>query len=369
LGCLWLATASFAQAQVRNDNPLVSTRDKAVDAAARRFFSDPCHVGLSIAVVSGTEPHFYNYGSTTRGGERTPTRDSIYEIASVTKTFTGALAAKAVVESRMELDADFRAYLDGPFPYLEGARQPVTLRMLATHTSGLPRDIPDSDALLDKPDFRTLPVRFRAMQRGYGRTRYLDALRRTPLRADPGGSEAYSNVGMMLIAFGLEHIYGQPFEQLMRREILVPLGMASTGFSVSRSMRVRLVRGYDRLGRPAPALPTAEYAAWGLYSDPEDMARFVAWQLDSTSRVIAQAHAAIDVEVGADPDKRKGLIWNIGIEDGAPMLWHGGGSFGTTSQVVLFPSSREGYALMANDACGQTEDELKKIAVELHIGR
>jgi len=163
--------------------------DAAVDRAVQPFLQDTCHVGLSIAIVRRREARFYSFGSTSRRTHMKPSPDSVYEIASVTKTFMGALAAKALLQHRMQLDADFGQYLPTRCPNLTWQGYPLTLRSLATHTSGLPRDLPDTDDLCAHRDPETLPYKLIARDSGYDRARYLEELRRVTLQSRPGTKE------------------------------------------------------------------------------------------------------------------------------------------------------------------------------------
>ena len=172
-----LVVAASTSASVPTDNPRKSALDRAVDAAAATFFSDRCHVGVSIAITDHGRRNFYDYGTVSKARPRVPTRRSLYEIGSITKTFTGALAAKALLEGKMSLDSDFRGYLKETYPNLESAGKPITLRTLASHTSGMSRDIPNNDDLFKgKPDFDKLPYLLMAREKGYDRARYLRKL-------------------------------------------------------------------------------------------------------------------------------------------------------------------------------------------------
>ena len=344
-----------------SDNPLQTVLDRAVGAESARFFDAGCHVGLSMAVVRPEGTYIYNYGATTRDGSRLADRRSLYEIASVTKTFTAALAAHAVIDKRMTLDGDFRAYLPDSYTNLAWNGDPINLRWLLTHRSGMPRDIPDTDAIYARGDFRTQPHDLIAIAEDYNRNRILSALHDVHLNSAPGEKEAYSNAGFLVIAFGLERIYGQSFPELTSRIILRPLGMTSTSFAVKRADRSRLVKGYDRYGRIMPYhLPMAG-AAWGLYSSAEDLGKFVRWQLSEQNPLIDLSHQPL---IGNERDG-VAMAWHLGFESDQPMLWHGGGSFGMSAQVVLFPKQHDGYALLANDACQGTESALADIAVSL----
>jgi CubicO group peptidase (beta-lactamase class C family) len=156
--------------------------DTTVNDQARAYLSDTCHVGLSIVARSGAQVRFYDYGSIVRGYTVKPTPDDVYELASVTKTFTGALAAKALIEHKMTLDGDFRRYLSGEYPNLILNGKPISLRTLATHSSGLQRDMPDSDALMTRHDYDRIGYRLAALDRGFTASRTLAALHGVTLR-------------------------------------------------------------------------------------------------------------------------------------------------------------------------------------------
>ncbi|HWR16862.1 MAG TPA: serine hydrolase domain-containing protein [Terriglobales bacterium] len=339
----------------------LKTTDSSVNRAAAKFMSNGCHVGLSIAVVRETETRFYNYGSTSRNVKDLPSADSVYEVASVTKTFTGVLAAKAVTERRMDLDGDFRKYLPQPYPNLAFEGYPITLRSLATHRSGLPRDLPDTDDLYAHPDFERLPYKLIERDSAYDRSRYLRELHTVRLKSRPGTKEVYSNLGMKVIGFALEVVYNAPFEVLIRQNILEPLHMSSTGFVVNAEQG-RLVHGYSRGGNAMPYHLRNAGAAYGLYSSTRDMAKYVQWQLNESDPVIHLAHSLLY----RDTDDGQALIWNVTTKQGSRILWHGGGTFGMTSQVVLFPDDKEGYVLLANDTCEGTEAAMKDIAIAVH---
>jgi len=369
LACLaaLLVTATAAADSARlpavaSDNPRQGALDRAMDNAAVDYFRNGCHVGLSIGVVTPGGVFFYNYGATRPHGHTLPGRHSIYELASVTKTFTGSLAARAVIEDKLHIDDDFRLYLPGDYANLAWQDKPITLATLITHRSGMPRDIPDSDAIFTKKDFKTLPYELLALQKGFDRSKLLSALHGVKLRSAPGSTEVYSNAGYQVIGLGLEKIYGQPFETLMSRQLLQPLGMNSTGFTVEGAKHTLLLSGFDRQDRKVPYHPRNAGAAWGLYSTTEDMSKYIRWQLDANDPIVRQMRQPL---VG-NAKEGEAMPWNLATEGEQPVLWHGGGSFGMSSQVVLFPAQGEGFVLLANDTCEGTEGALKTIAMDVH---
>ena len=332
--------------------------DRAAVRATSAYVQAPCHVGLSVVALADGRTRHYDVGSTRRAQAHPPTPDSVYELASLTKTFTGALAARALHEQRIALDADFGNYLPEPYPNLAG----ITLRMLATHTSGLPRDLPDSDGLLAHPDYDRIGEQFAALNRGFDRAHSLHALHGVQLRAPPGTQEAYSNLGTRVIGYGLEQVEHAGYAQLLAAQITGPLGMHHTLLVPDPAMRARRATPYNRYGHAQPFHDDSAGAAYGLYSTPRDMARYLAWQLDEGDPVVALAHQPIRGTL----DQGDGLIWHLGRDHGARLLWHGGGSFGTTSQMVLYPDQRQGFVLLSNDACEGSEEQLRQMAMALH---
>jgi len=361
-GLLAAVTCAAHGLALGTDNARQSPLDQAVDQAARAFFASGCHVGLSVAAVTPGASFFYDYGSARRDAAALADSTSLYEIASVTKVFTAALAARAVIEHRLSLDGDFRADLPGAFPNLELDDRPITLRWLIAHRSGMPRDIPDTDAIFAKHDPLTRPYELRARLGSLDRRRLIAALHGIRLRQGPGAEEHYSNAGYLLVGLGLERVYGQPFEALMERRLLRPLAMRATTFSVPPSRRDRLVTGYDLLGRRMPEHPRSAGAAWGLYSSPEDMARFVRWELERRDPAVILSQQLL---LGSESDG-VAMPWHVMLDRGEPMLWYSGESFGMTSQVVLFPRQHEGYVLLVNDACTGSEQGLAQLAMAVH---
>jgi D-alanyl-D-alanine-carboxypeptidase/D-alanyl-D-alanine-endopeptidase len=350
--------------QLPSDNAKQTALDKAVDKAAGEFFGDDQHVGLSIGIYDRGKIVFYNYGTTNKSAGRVPDQKSIYEIASITKTFTGALASRAILDGKMTLDGDFRAYLNEPYPNLEKNGKFVTLRLLATHRAGLPKNVPDTDALFRNPNFDTLPFQLIDLEKPYDDAAYLRELHQVELRSTPGSEVVYSNFGIKLIGFGLQQVYHESLEELLKTKILGPLGMDRTGLAVLQHDEPLLVQGYSPSGKPMPYHLLNAGAAGGLYSDAEDMVRYIRWQLDENDPVIRQSHAPI---FGSGENVQEGMVWYMTQEGGERKLWESGGAFGMASQLVLYPESRIGIVLLANDGGFSSQDELGAMAKKIRV--
>ena len=90
-------------AQTLNDNPMRNRLDSAVDLAAKSYLSKSGRVGISIGISYNKRHYHYNYGQRAPGSKQLPTAESVYEIGSITKTFTGLLVAHAINEGKMKL--------------------------------------------------------------------------------------------------------------------------------------------------------------------------------------------------------------------------------------------------------------------------
>lgn len=234
--------------------------------------------------------------------------------------------------------------------------------MLAAHRAGLPKNIPDTDALFKNPNFDTLPFQLIELEKTYDDAAYLRALHQVELRSEPGSEFVYSNFGIKLIGFGLQQVYHLSIEQLFKTEIFGPLGMKRTGLTVSPDNERLLVQGYSPSGKSMPYHLFNAGAAGGLYSDAEDMVRYIGWQLNDSDPVIRQSHSAI---FGGGDSVQDGMVWYMTQENGERKLWESGGAFGMASQLVLYPGSRIGVVLLANDGGFSTQDQLGAMAEKI----
>jgi D-alanyl-D-alanine-carboxypeptidase/D-alanyl-D-alanine-endopeptidase len=123
----------------------------AMTAAADVFMADERSVGLSVGVIAGGFMYRQHFGK--RSWQRAQRADdrTLYPIASLTKTFTGALLAQAQRDGKLRLDDDIRNYLDGDYPNLAFGPTPIRVFHLLNHRSGLPRTLPPMPEA--EPDF------------------------------------------------------------------------------------------------------------------------------------------------------------------------------------------------------------------------
>ncbi|WP_190811695.1 serine hydrolase, partial [Flagellimonas sp. S3867] len=282
-----------------------------------------------------------HYGELEIGKKNQPNDSTIYEIASVTKTFLGTVAAKAVLDGKINLNDDVRMYLELPYPNLEFDKKPVTIKHLLTHTSGFP-NFPIKGE--NKPDF-------------------FEGLKEIKIDSEIGSEYAYSNTGPELMAYILEKVYGIPYEELVAKFILRPNGMNSTKFNLTKDEKLRLVKGYNEENE---IMPNFKRNLWGgtigLHSTTLDLVKYMRFQLDETNAVVKESHK----EFFETPyDFSIGYHWNILKEDDNIIYRHHGGIFGMQNWFMIYPKYNMGISILSNASFNDTGDILEEVAKEI----
>lgn len=352
--------------QLPTDNPLLDARDSVVHQSVLAFFADQPRVGLSIGICYQGKEYYYNYGSTEKDRQHLPGRNSVYEIGSISKTFTGTLLASAVVEDRVLLDDDVRKFINkeyGSYPNLEYNHIPIRLKYLVSHVSGLPMFLPDRPGLFTNPDFDSLPFTISRIQNSYSRQQFFADLHKVTIDTVPGYRFRYSNAAAQLLQYVLENACQKTYEELLGQWITGPLAMSSTTAQLLRVNQFELVRGYNAKGRLMPYNPPMLASAGGIFSSTADMIRYLAFHLRESNRTVGLSH---EVVVGDIRQHATGLNWQEQLTPNhTRKLWQSGGTFGFGSYCVLYPEERIAIVLLSNESDPGTQGELEKIATKI----
>lgn len=188
-----------------------------------------------------------------------------FGIASLTKQFTAALVLQQVERGKLQLDGKLSEYLAW---YRQDTGQRITVEQLLHHTSGLPPDY-DNPAFSDSAE----------AMRHYEPQAFAEKFCQPDLQAPPGTKWAYSNSGYVLLGLILERVTGRPFADLLRDEILQPLGMNDTGMDNNDLPQHGGAIGYTRHAgpryTPGPRLDRGHvFSAGAMYSTAEDLFRW-----------------------------------------------------------------------------------------------
>jgi serine-type D-Ala-D-Ala carboxypeptidase/endopeptidase len=348
---------------IPSDNKFKSQIDTIVQKATLPFIGDTSKVGLSIGIYTNGEVHYYNYGTTQKGKQSLPTNKTVYEIGSISKTFTGTLLAQAVKDKKVKIDDDIRKYLDGNYPNLEYQGKPIKLSHLVSHISGLPFFLPDIPNLFQNANFDTLPFTISKIQQNYSKQKFFEDLHTVHLDTIPGYKFHYSNAGAQLLKFILEKVYKMPYDKLLSEYITRPLKMQNTNSLFLKNDITLLVKGYNDKGKLMPYNPQILDAAGGIFSTTSDMLKYLKFHLNENNEVVALSHKVTTGEIN---HHAIGLNWQEQITSKKQKkIWQSGGTFGFSSYCVIYPETKVGIVLLANESDPGAQGGLEGIAEEI----
>lgn len=303
-----------------------------IDREARKLIDQ----GISDSFVVGVVKPGRTY---VRGfGDRVPDGDTVFQIGSLTKLFTVATLLSLAEDGLMSLDDDLARLLGGRVQLAPRIRA-ITLRQLASHTSGLP-PVPQPLMALARDDAD--PYRQLSREVIY---RYLSTAE--GLRS-PGRFE-YSNYGMGLLGHVLEDRAGASLEQLMAARILAPLSMSSTFMTPQEGPIRSLAAGSSQAGDAAKAWRFGALSgAGGLCSSVNDLLAFIQANLAAQGPVTSVLRT---LQGGGEPHALR-LGW-FGpsvidrIAGNRTILWHNGRVGGYAAYLSIDVVQRTGVVMLS----------------------
>ncbi|HEX4199094.1 MAG TPA: serine hydrolase domain-containing protein [Caulobacteraceae bacterium] len=230
------------------------------------------------------------------------TADTLFWVASCTKALTSIAALQLVEEGLIQLDDPVGHWLPDlaaptvlkgfdadEKPILEPAKEPITLRRLLTHTSGLGYDFCSADLARYTAAVGASPSRIDPPD--------------IPLLFEPGQGWQYS-IGIDWAGRLIEAVTGESFDDALRRRVLVPLGMDDTGFFLSEGQRARLASMHARtpdgglapMPFAMPSEPNFGMGGGGIYSNPGQYLRFLDSMLGRGPQLLKSEHFDIFCE-------------------------------------------------------------------------
>ncbi len=261
-----------------------------VDAAVQPVMKANDIPGLAVAISLKGEPHYFSYGLASKEDGRQVTPETLFEIGSVSKTFTATLAGYALAQDKMRLDDRASQH----WPALQGSRfDGISLLDLATYTAGgLPLQFPDS-VQKDQAQIRDY---YRQWQPTYA----------------PGSQRLYSNPSIGLFGYLAARSLGQPFERLMEQQVFPALGLEQTHLDVPEAALAQYAQGYGKDDRPLRVGPgPLDTEGYGVKTSAADLLRFVDANLhpERLDRLWAQALDATHRGYYKVGDMTQGLGW------------------------------------------------------------
>jgi CubicO group peptidase (beta-lactamase class C family) len=310
--------------------------------------------GASLAVFDGDGEieAVTGVANANTGVEVTP--QTLFQIGSNTKLYTTTLVLQLVDNGQVDLDSPVRSYLDD-FELADAkAAEEITVRQLLTHTSGMQGDYFDDFGRGD--DCTAL---------------YVESLRTLTQVHPPGERYSYCNTGFVVAGRIVEVVRGKPFHEVLRDELLTPIGARSTTVLLEEMIGFRYAVGHGggRDGSRATVVPQimmarAQGPAGSLTSaTARDVLKLVRLHLDrgeapdgtrvlSAKSVHAMQQPQVPIPGTATGNTHMGLGWMIDQWGNERVIGHGGGTLGQLSFLQVLPDRRFGVCLLTNSGNG-----------------
>ncbi|MEE1944208.1 serine hydrolase domain-containing protein [Pedobacter sp. KR3-3] len=316
-----------------------------------KLMKQPGYTAVSGVIYLKGKAHHFHFGQLQNG--KKPDNHTIYEIGSITKTYTGLLLAQAVSDHKIGLDDDVRTYLDGQYPnlVLSGGR-PITFRHLITHTSGLPLHNNCYDGMATVAEqldcFKNLTE-----------SDFFAALKNVKLVDNSGRNYHYSGVGTQLIGYILEHVYRLSYQDLFQKYIFSRSGEKETFSELTYNKDANISIGKDSIGRPMPLINGYYKYSAGMKSSTSAMLAYMKMYLESNDKVVRQAMNRL----AGTAQYGRAYAWNTyNYDKEMKMLYHNGGSFGHSSWIALYPNQKVGIFIVTNVVMADSQVKLNELS-------
>ena len=280
--------------------------------------------------------------------------DTRFRLGSITKQFTATLTMQLVEQGKIKLDAKISDYLPD---YRKDIGQKVTIHQLLTHTSGIP-------SYTGQPGF------FENVSRNpYKVDDFVKKYASGDLEFEPGSKYSYNNSGYFLLGAIIEHVTGKRYEQVLKENILDPLGMKNTGYDHHDTIIPKRATGYgktpDGYTNAAYLDMSIPYAAGSLYSTVEDLylwdqALYADKMLSAQSKTLMYKPFLEDYAYGWVVQKASFKQNGNDVQ----IIRHGGGINGFTTTIVRFPQEKNLIVMLDNTGTGYLDplsDSIAKI--------
>ncbi len=340
---------------------------QSVKESAHLLLKDDRFNAVSIAVYSKGISHINHFGELDKGKDNTPTNKTLYEIASVTKTMTGYLVAKAIVENKIKLFDPISKYLGASYSNLSFKETAITIQHLLTHTSGLPLNVKGVSELYTNSTKNSYQ-RAQKLLTKYRKDSLLSDLKKIKVKKLPGKEYSYSNVAPNILAYILEIVYNKPFEALLEEQLFEPADMKNSMVNLSRKMRKQLANGYNNKGELMPNFkePIQLWGAAGrIKSNAKDLLNYIKFQLQKENPIIKESHT----KLFKDTDTIWiGYFWEILDDNDGVHIEHHGGLYGSQNWLLIYPKYNFGISIITNSSFPEANQIIKKTALNIFEG-
>lgn len=297
--------------------------------------------GIVVGIIDAEGPQFYSYGVKSIKAKEPVNENSVFEIGSITKTFTGILLADMVIKGEASLDDPVQKYLPSGVtaPTRNGAF--IKLVNLSNHTSSLPRMPENFNPANPANPFAD-----------YSEKQLYDFLNAYQLPRDIGSQYEYSNYAQGLLGHLMAAKKGVTYEKLMVDIIATPLKMNDTRIAFTPKMKANLAMGHSK-GVEVENWDIISLAGAGaIRSTASDMLNYIGANMGIGNSKLYPAMQLSHKESKAGiPGPIVGLGWHKIITEGLEITWHNGGTGGYRT-FAGFTNDGKGVVVLTNSTVG-----------------
>jgi CubicO group peptidase (beta-lactamase class C family) len=297
--------------------------------------------GIAVGVYENGKTNFYNFGFADINSKEPVTAKTLFEIGSITKTFTTEMLAYMVSQYEVSLTDNAQKYFPSNVVLPQKNGKFITLENLAMARSGLPR-LPGNLSPADP----TNPYV------DYTEKELFQFLTNCELSREPGSQYEYSNLGMGTLGYILAKKRGVSYRQLLSEIITKPLKMNQTFISGEVKDKKKLATGYvDRNAVKAWTWTdqSSLTGAGGIISNAEDMVTYLVAQLSPETNPLINAFKETHHERADAATMQIGLGWHIRDHK---IIWHNGGTGGFRSFAGFDPEKKRAIVILTNSTNG-----------------
>jgi CubicO group peptidase (beta-lactamase class C family) len=335
---------------------------------AAEFAKEPVGGATIGIVLEGRLAWSKSYGLADIEANLPPNDATVYRIGSISKQFAAIALLQLARNGKLHLSDPVEKF----FPEINkisgkwAGAAPITLLQLATHTAGLSRE----------PE----PIeRFTHGSEAQWEDTVIKALPTVRYQYEPGTRYSYSNIGYAILGAAIGRAAGQPYTDYVRKNILAPLEMTSTGFTASPGMRERLAKGYtvhngapDSSGSHRELVEGRGYKVpnGALFTTITDLAKFVAFETGAGPEDVLPRQALLDnfsrvSTATGDLSSGYGIGFQVIRRGNLVAVGHGGSVAGYTAGAYILSAAKIGIIFLRNSGRGFPSDVVLKALEEL----
>ncbi|OJX33038.1 MAG: serine hydrolase [Chryseobacterium sp. 36-9] len=308
---------------------------KKIDSIIKVSHTKNPDVGISVGFINNNEEFYTSCGKLSKESKVDIDKNSIFEIASITKILTTNMIAQASLENKLKLDDYIDTYLPKQYVLQKNLQNKIRISDLASHQSGLP-DIDFAKLIEINPQQPVNKITTQSLAKIINEcTNLIDY-----------GKYRYSTIGIVLLGQILEKAYGKSYDEILSEKILKPAKMKET---LTKDFNVKnKTSGYNPEGGAQEFFLWNVTAPAGLVkSNASDMIKYLKAVLGKNNK-ISNAGLTSEKIYYKDEKREMGLGLNISTEDGDTIYLKSGDSMGQSSIICYSRTKNWGIIILLN---------------------